>query len=143
MVQAAQQFTGLGLPVLVYLPNVPFVYNAAGVILSRGLGLGDFFFAGVLAVQTYKKFNRKIALIAVAAMALAFGIWEAFLPDILGFLNGVVGRNIGGFPGTLMIISGWAPIAIVAWIMCKGKVSEATKTVTQQTPVESPKDSFQ
>ncbi len=136
MVQAATQFTGLGLPVLVYLPNVPFVYNTAGVILSRGLGLGDFFFAGVLAVQTYKKFGKKIALVAVAAMALAFGIWEAFLPDILRFLNSLVGRNIGGFPGTLMIISGWAPIALVAWVMYKGKASEVTKNIAQQTPIE-------
>jgi hypothetical protein len=140
MVQAATQFTGLGLPVLVYLPNIPFVYNTAGAILSRGLGLGDFFFAGVLAVQTYKKFGKKIALVAVAAMAVAFGIWEAFLPDILSFLNGVVGRNIGGFPGTLMIISGWAPIAIAAWVLYRGKASEVRKNIAQQTPIEAPKE---
>ena len=117
MLTAANTFTGLGLPVLVYLPNVPFVYSATGALLSRGLGLGDFFFAGVLAVQTYNKFGKKTAFIAVAAMAVAFGIWEAFLPDILGWLNGVVGRNIGGFPGTLMIISGWAPVIAIALLI--------------------------
>jgi hypothetical protein len=114
MVQAANQFTGLGLPVLVTLPNVPLVYSqTTGAILSRGLGLGDFFFAGVLAIQTFNKFGKKTGIIAVAAEAVAFGIWEAFLPDILAYLNPIVGRNIGGFPGTLMILSGWAPI--VAW----------------------------
>lgn len=112
MVTAAKQFTGLGLPVLVYLPNFPFLYSASGLLLSRGLGLGDFFFAGILAVQTFKKFDRNTALISIIAMALAFGIWEAYLADILAWLNPIIGREVGGFPGTLMIISGWAPIII-------------------------------
>jgi hypothetical protein len=124
MVQAATQFTGLGLPVLVYLPNIPITLSPlTGAILFRGLGLGDFFFAGVLAVQTFNKFGKKTAFIATVAMAVAFGIWEAFLPDILSWLQPIVGRNIGGFPGTLMIISGWAPI--IAWkLLSKRKVAE-------------------
>ncbi len=124
MVQAATQFTGLGLPVLVYLPNIPITLSPlTGAILFRGLGLGDFFFAGVLAVQTFNKFGKKTAFISVVAMAVAFGIWEAFLPDILSWLQPIVGRNIGGFPGTLMIISGWAPI--IAWkLLSKRKVAE-------------------
>jgi hypothetical protein len=124
MVQAATQFTGLGLPVLVYLPNVPFVYSSAGALLSRGLGLGDFFFAGVLAVQTFNKFGRKTALVAAVAMALAFGIWEAFLPDIIKGLIPIVGRNIQGFPGTLMIISGWAPIIVWKVISTRNKTAK-------------------
>ena len=28
MVQAANQFTGLGLPVLVYLPNIPLIFHS-------------------------------------------------------------------------------------------------------------------
>jgi len=124
MVQAATQFTGLGLPVLVYLPNIPITLSPlTGAILFRGLGLGDFFFAGVLAVQTFNKFGKKTAFISVVAMAVAFGIWEAFLPDILSWLQPIVGRNIGGFPGTLMIISGWAPI--IAWkLLSKRKIAE-------------------
>jgi len=122
MVQAANQFTGLGLPVLVYLPNIPLILSQQGP-LFRGLGLGDFFFAGVLAVQTFNKFGKKTAFIAVVAMAVAFGIWEAFLPDILNWLQPIIGREIGGFPGTLMIISGWAPI--IAWkLLSKRKVVE-------------------
>jgi hypothetical protein len=112
MLGAAHTFTGLGLPVLVYLPNIPIISSSSG-ILFRGLGLGDFFFAGVLAVQTFNKFGKKTAIIAASAMALAFGIWEFFLGDIIKGLIPIVGRNIGGFPGTVMIISGWAPI--IAW----------------------------
>jgi hypothetical protein len=136
MVQAATQFTGLGLPVLVYLPNVPLMFRN-GLILSRGLGLGDFFFAGVLAVQTFNKFGKKTAFIAVVAMAVAFGIWEAFLPEILAWLQPIVGRNIGGFPGTLMIISGWAPI--IAWKVLSERNKTAKIPVVKETP-EAPKE---
>jgi hypothetical protein len=139
MVVAAKQFTGLGLPVLVYLPNVPFVYSATGALLSRGLGLGDFFFAGVLAVQTFNKFGKKTALIAAVAMALAFGIWEAFLPDIITGLIPIVGRNIQGFPGTLMIISGWAPIVALKLLISRNKTAklpigaESTEAAKEQS----------
>jgi hypothetical protein len=125
MVTAAKQFTGLGLPVLVYLPNLPIIIRQ-GDILFRGLGLGDFFFAGVLAVQTFNKFGKRTAFVAVAAMAVAFGIWEAFLGDILNWLQPIVGRQIGGFPGTLMIISGWAPV--IAWQLLTAR----RKNVTEQ-----------
>lgn len=121
MVTAAQQFTGLGLPVLVYLPNYPFIHNMEGLIQYRGLGLGDFFFAGILLIQTYKKFGQRTAVVAAAAMALAFGIWEAFLSDILAALEPIVGRDIGGFPGTLMIISGWIPIVVVALLIQRNR----------------------
>jgi hypothetical protein len=112
MLTAAKTFTGIGLPVLVYLPQIPLEMTAQGIAF-RGLGLGDFFFAGVLAVQTFNKFGKKTAFIATIAMAVAFGIWEAFLGDIITALTPILGRNIGGFPGTLMIISGWVPV--VAW----------------------------
>jgi hypothetical protein len=107
MVAAAQTFTGLGLPVLVYLPNLPLVLTQAGEIGLRGLGLGDFFFAGILVTQTYKKFDVRAGLIAAAAIALSFGIWEAFLPEITGYFG------IKGFPATVCIITGWLPVA--AW----------------------------
>ncbi len=137
MVEAASQFTGLGLPVLVYLPNVPLIPAMQGYIsffgfAPRGLGLGDFFFAGVLAVQTLNKFGKKAGYIAIAAMAIAFGIWEAFLPEILRFLDSVVGRNIGGFPGTLMIISGWAPVVI--WKFYSEKNKKTKSPITEAVP---------
>ena len=134
MLGAAKQFTGLGLPVLVYLPNIPTLTGHGGALLFRGLGLGDFFFAGVLAVQTFNKFGKKTALIATIAMALAFGIWEFFLGDIIKGLIPIVGRNIGGFPGTVMIISGWAPI--IAWKL----LSERNNVAKTPVPIELPKE---
>jgi len=113
MVVAAQQFTGLGLPVLVHLPNVPLVFSTEGIALFRGLGLGDFFFAGILALQTSKKFGKQAGYAAVIAMTISFAVFEAFLPEILSLLEPLLQREIGGFPGTLMIIFGWLPV--VAW----------------------------
>jgi hypothetical protein len=113
MVVAAQQFTGLGLPVLVHLPNVPFVTSMEGTLLFRGLGLGDFFFAGILALQTFKKFGKKTGYVAVVAMTVSFAVFEAFLPEIVLLLEPLLQREIGGFPGTFMIIVGWIPV--VAW----------------------------
>jgi hypothetical protein len=115
---AAQQFTGLGLPVLVYLPNVPLITAPQGALgffgfLPRGLGLGDFFFAGIIALQTFKKFGKKTGYISVVAMTLSFAIFEAFLPEISNALEPILNRPIDGFPGTLMIILGWLPVA--AW----------------------------
>lgn len=111
MVVAARQFTELGLPVLVRLPNIPLKY-VDGMLLSRGLGLGDFFFAGILGLQTYKKYGKKIGVLSAITMTVSFGIFEAFLPEIIGFLEPILQREIGGFPGTLMIICGWLPIVV-------------------------------
>jgi len=129
MVTAARTFTGLGLPVLVYLPNFPIITQAGGEIALRGLGLGDFFFAGILAVQTFKKFGQKTGLISAAAMAVAFGIWEAFLPEITKFFN------IGGFPATVCIITGWLPI--VAWKLIRTRNQPEAVVVVEQQPAPS------
>ena len=141
MVQAATQFTGLGLPVLVYLPNVPLIEAAPGNInffgyAPRGLGLGDFFFAGVLAVQTFKKFGNKAGFFAVCSMVVAFGLWEAFLGDILSWLGPIMGRDIGGFPGTLMIICGWAPV--VAIILFRQRKEPVRSPLVEQLQAEKP-----
>jgi len=130
MVTAAHTFTGLGLPVLVYLPNLPIVLTQAGAIGLRGLGLGDFFFAGILVVQTYKKFNQKTALIAAVAIAVSFGIWEAFLPDIFNILK------IEGFPATVCIITGWLPI--VAWKLLTSRNKNKLSTDIAEEPAQSP-----
>jgi len=137
MVQAAGTFTRLGLPVLVFLPKIPLTIAPANYMnffgfLPSGLGLGDFFFAGVLAVQTFKKFGVKTAFIAIIAMTVAFGIWEAFLPDILASLSPIIGHTIGGFPGTLMIISGWAPIVALK-VLSERRKNIALPKVTEQT----------
>jgi hypothetical protein len=69
-------------------------------------------------------------------MAVAFGIWEAFLRDILSWLGPIVGRDIGGFPGTLMIICGWAPI--VAVILLRPRRKSVQAPAVEQLQAETP-----
>ena len=102
MVTAATTVAGLGLPVLISLPTIPFISTTQG-IRFLSLGLGDFFFAGTLATQTYKKYGKRAGVVSALAMALSFGVFEAWLLNV----------ESGAFPGTVMIIVGWLPI--VAW----------------------------
>jgi hypothetical protein len=102
MVTAAQTVSGLGLPVLISLPTLPLIITERG-IQYMSLGLGDFFFAGILATQTFRKFGKKTAVSATIAMSVSFGIFEALL----------LTYRFGAFPGTVMIICGWLPV--VAW----------------------------
>jgi hypothetical protein len=102
MVTAAKTVSGLGLPVLISLPTLPWLITERG-LQYMSLGLGDFFFSGILATQTYKKFGKKTAMLSAVTMSLSFGIFEAFL----------LSYQWGAFPGTLMIICGWLPV--VAW----------------------------
>ena len=113
MVSAAKHVSGLGLPVLISLPTIPLILKPEGM-LYMSLGLGDFFFAGILATQTLKKFGKKTAVISIFAMCVSFAIFETFL------LNST---NLVAFPGTLMIICGWLPI--VGW-----KTLNSKKAVT-------------
>lgn len=96
MVSAATHVSALRLPVFVIMPTIPAVITDLGM-LYMSLGLGDFFFAGLIAVQTYKKYGKNLALLSAAAMAVSFFIFEAV---ILTF-------KLRAFPGTLMIICGW------------------------------------
>ncbi|MEM2971005.1 MAG: hypothetical protein QW270_01085 [Candidatus Bathyarchaeia archaeon] len=97
MSSAAEQALNLRLPVAVLLPTLPF---SNSYIL---LGLGDFFFAGLLATQTLKKYGKKSAVQSTIAMTISFFTFEAFLP-IFG---------LSAFPGTVMIICGW--LLFVLW----------------------------
>ena len=99
MVSAATKTMGLKLPILVTLPTLPAIeWN--GRMIHMSLGLGDFFFAGLLTIQNFKKFGKKFAILSVIAMAASFFIFEAFL----------LTYQLAAFPGTLMIISGWLPL---------------------------------
>jgi hypothetical protein len=108
MVQAANAVSDLGLPVLVAFPTIPFIFAQGGILIMR-LGLGDFFFAGILATQTMKKFGRKIAVASVLTMSISFGLFELVL------LNPELAKSIPfqALPATLPIVLGWLPI--VAW----------------------------
>ncbi len=128
MVTAAEHVVGLGLPVLVSLPTIPIVITAHGIgFLS--LGLGDFFFAGTLATQTYKKYGRRIAIISALTMTLSFGIFEVLLLSTTIF---------PAFPGTVMIIAGWLPV--VAWKLLaerKAKNNVKNDVVVENSSLEN------
>ncbi len=138
MITAAQQFTGLGLPVLVYLPKIPLIPIPAGAdfigffgFYPSGLGLGDFFFAGILALQVFKKFDKKTAYMSIVAMTLSFGIWLAFIEEITLALEPLLGHIPSGFPGTLMIITGWIPV--VAWkLLSERKQKQLDRGIDQK-----------
>ncbi len=102
MVSAAKSVSGLKLPVLISLPITPLIVTEKG-IQYMSLGLGDFFFAGLLAAQTRKRFGNKLGILSIIAMTVSFAIFEAYL---LYF-------DVAAFPGTLMIISGWLPVVLV------------------------------
>lgn len=116
MVSAATHVSGLRLPILIIVPTFPQIIAEWGGALYMSLGLGDFFFAGLIAVQTYKKFGKNLAVLSAAAMAVSFFIFEAF---ILTF-------ELRAFPGTLMIICGWLPIMLFK--VLKGYKATAPET---------------
>lgn len=116
MVQAAQTAMSLNLPVLVTLPLLPLIATGAGFSMLS-LGLGDFFFAGLLGVQTAKRYGRRFALLTVVGMAISFFLFEVLL---LNYLR-------QAFPGTLMIICGWAPLVIGKELAKKKPVTSAAQ----------------
>lgn len=117
MVSAATHVSELRLPVLISLPTVPQITTSWG-ILYMSLGLGDFFFAGLIAIQTLKKFGKNLAVLSATSMTISFFIFETL---ILNF-------EFRAFPGTLMIICGWLPI--VAYKILEGKIAVHQKTET-------------
>jgi hypothetical protein len=125
MVTAAKTVSGLGLPVLVSLPTLPWVITEQGM-QYMSLGLGDFFFSGILATQTYKRFGKKTAVLSAVTMSVSFGIFEAFL----------LSSNFGAFPGTLMIICGWLPV--IAWkLLAERKTKNNNRIAEIEPKIES------
>jgi hypothetical protein len=88
---AAGKFGMLQLPVMIHVATFP---REGGIVL----GLGDIFLAGLLAIQTARKYNRKAGVIS------AFSIGFAFLVFEIGILNY---EFAGYFPATLVVVFGW------------------------------------
>lgn len=131
MVVAAQHISGLGLPVLVAFPTIPLVFLEGGIRITQ-LGLGDFFFAGVLASQTMKKYGRKTALISLLTIAFSFGVFELILinPELTAALP------VPALPATLPILLGWLPVVLVKMALEKGKNPKTEPAVPVTPPVE-------
>ena len=100
MVEYAEVGIGLRLPVAIMLPIIPLVVTEQGMSVTI-LGLGDFFFAGLLSIQIFKRDGKKTAILSAMAIAVAFFIFEIYS------LN----YQSQPFPATLIIILGWLPLA--------------------------------
>jgi presenilin-like A22 family membrane protease len=126
MVEAAKVAVSLKLPVMVALPLFP---PASGLGFSMmSLGLGDFFFAGLLGIQTFKKYGKQFAIVSAAAMTVSFFIFEVALLNYWRI----------PFAGTLMIICGWAPLVIwkqLTTIRKSGATGLEAPLVREQTTV--------
>jgi hypothetical protein len=110
MVSAAVQARELRLPVLVPIPTIPAVIEE-GKMLYMYLGLGDFFFAGLLGIQTMKKFGKNFAIASLIAMVASFSIFEILM------LN----WSLTALPGTVMILCGWLPLVLLKIVLTKMK----------------------
>jgi len=108
MVQAATAISGLGLPVLVSFPTIPLMFSPQGILLLN-LGLGDFFFAGILTSQTLKKFGKRVAVLSLATVCISFGLFELIL------LNKQLydALPVKALPATLPILLGWLPVVAI------------------------------
>jgi len=126
MVQAAEAVSGLGLPVLVAFPTIPFIQIGQGILIMR-LGLGDFFFAGILGTQTLKKFGRKTAVLSVLTMCISFAIFELILlnPELAEALPS------RALPATLPIILGWLPVVGAKMLIEKRKKNAVTPSAPE------------
>jgi hypothetical protein len=101
MVSAASHVESLRLPVLISLPTFPQIVTEFGV-WYMSLGLGDFVFAGLIGVQTMKKFGKGFALSSAIAMSISFFIFQVVMFN----------WEVFAFPGTVMIICGWLPLVL-------------------------------
>ncbi|MEM3642120.1 MAG: hypothetical protein QXH37_09390, partial [Candidatus Bathyarchaeia archaeon] len=79
MVDLAKTGLGLGLPIAVMVPIFPPIM---GINYFIGLGLGDFFLAGLLSIQILKRYGKTSAFLSVTAISIAFFIFEViyFIP---------------------------------------------------------------
>ena len=129
MVQAANAVSNLGLPVLVAFPTIPLVTLEGGILLLR-LGLGDFFFAGILTTQTLKKFGRKTAVLSLVTICVSFGVFELFLlnKELYDLLP------VKALPATLPILIGWLPVVAVKILMERNKKPQSILIETAQVP---------
>ena len=88
---AATKMIDLRLPVLLVVPTYP-----AGHTI--GLGLGDIFLAGLLAIQTASRRGQTAGLLTAATIGIATFLFEValFSTEYAGF-----------FPATVVVMAGW------------------------------------
>jgi hypothetical protein len=91
MVGASEKMLGLGLPIMVILPTIPLSEHLIG------LGLGDFFLAGLLCIQTTKKYGKKLGVLSALSISLTFFAIQSILLTYAP----------NAYPATVFIVAGW------------------------------------
>jgi presenilin-like A22 family membrane protease len=90
---SAENLLNLELPIMLIVP--PFPVNTSGFL---GLGLGDIFLTGLLAIQTAQKYGRNAGFISAVAVGFAFFVFEFIIFSY---------QYTGFFPATLVVMGGW------------------------------------
>jgi hypothetical protein len=92
IVESAAILVGeLQLPVVIIVPTFP----SEGLFIV--LGLGDIFLAGLLSIQTARKYGKKFGLASIVAIATVFLVLNTVLLNYYP----------QAFPATILVISGW------------------------------------
>lgn len=89
MVEYAEKLTGLGLPMMIILPTLPYF----GFV---GLGLGDLLLSGLFSIQTARRWGKKQGLICCISIAATF---------LLGAF--IVLNTERALPATIFVSLGW------------------------------------
>ena len=88
---SADRLIALNLPILIEVPTFPL----QGAIR---LGLGDIFLAGLLAIQTAQKYDKRAGVISAISVGFAFLLFEIIILNL---------EFTGYFPATLVVVGGW------------------------------------
>lgn len=106
---SAEKLLSLELPVVIRLATFPSVGET-------GLGLGDFFLAGLLCIHTSKKYGRRMGILAAFVLSMVFLIGEALL---------IAYRPGQYFPATVLVLAGWLTAFPITYFYAK-KTSTTT-----------------
>lgn len=90
---SAEKLLDLKLPIMILVPTFP--VEASGLL---GLGLGDVFLTGLLAIQTSQKYGRKAGFISAVTVGFAFFVFEFAIFSY---------QYTGFFPATIVVVGGW------------------------------------
>jgi len=93
MVVSSQKVLTLALPAMIIIPTFPSGFPGNWIIL----GLGDILLAGLLVIQTTKKYGKRSGLLTAIVIATVFLLLETILLNL----------SARYFPATVMVICGW------------------------------------
>jgi len=93
MVVYGEKVLALGLPAMVIIPTFPSWFPERWT----ALGLGDILLAGLLVIQTSKRYGRRFGIMTAIAISAVFLLLETILLNFFAEY----------FPATIMVVCGW------------------------------------